>query len=83
MEEKFKHGNGNYEKQSSRNVRNEKSINQMQTMVGSIISRQDQIEERILEMEESIKKLLHTNNHKVKYMITIYKNSRTQLKDQT
>jgi hypothetical protein len=41
-------------------------------------------EERILEMEDKIEKILHAQNHKEKKWnpkITIHKNSGTQLKD--
>jgi predicted nucleic acid-binding Zn-ribbon protein len=52
------------------------SINQIQT---TMVGRQDQIEERISEMEDKIEELLHTKNHKEKiiYMNTTYKNSET------
>jgi hypothetical protein len=39
------------------------SINQMQTTVNSIISRQEQTKERILEMEDKIEEFLQANNH--------------------
>jgi TolA-binding protein len=39
------------------------SINQIQTTVDNIISRQDKTEERISQMEDKIEELLHTNNH--------------------
>jgi hypothetical protein len=57
MEEKFSKGMENILK--SRNVRNETSINQIQTTVDSIISRQDPAEERISE-EDKIEEILHT-----------------------
>jgi TolA-binding protein len=43
------------------------SINQLQTTMDSVISTQDQTEERISEMEDKIEELLHTNNHKEKH----------------
>jgi TolA-binding protein len=58
------------------------STSQIQTTVDSIISRKDQTEERISEIEEKIKELLHTNHHKEK-MSTKYKNSDIQSKRQT
>jgi hypothetical protein len=42
------------------------SIYQIQTIMDSIISRQDQTEERISEMVNKIEKLLQANNHKEK-----------------
>jgi hypothetical protein len=42
------------------------SINQIQTTVDNIISKQDQTVERISEMEEKIKESLHAHNHKEK-----------------
>jgi predicted 2-oxoglutarate/Fe(II)-dependent dioxygenase YbiX len=55
------------------------SINQIQTTMDSIISRQDQTKERILEMKDNIEELLHANNHKEKiiHMNTTYKNCET------
>jgi TolA-binding protein len=42
------------------------SINQIQTTMDSIISRWDQTKERISEMEDKIKELLHANNQEEK-----------------
>jgi hypothetical protein len=53
--------------------------------VDSIISRQDQAEERMSETEDKIKGILYSDNHKLKIwmpMIT-HKKSKTQSKDQT
>jgi TolA-binding protein len=41
-------------------------INHIKNTVDSIISRQDQTEERISEMADKIKELLHVNYHKGK-----------------
>jgi hypothetical protein len=43
----------------SRNVRNGNLINQIKITVDSVISRQYQTEERISEMEDKIKEILH------------------------
>jgi hypothetical protein len=40
------------------------SINQIKTTIDSIISRQDQLEERIPEMEDKSKGILHKDNRK-------------------
>jgi hypothetical protein len=48
----------------SRNVRNENLMNQIKNRVDGIISRQGQAEERISELEDKIKVILHTDNHK-------------------
>jgi TolA-binding protein len=70
----IRQGNGNYGKKNQVNMLEMKtSINQIQTTMGSIISRQDQTEERISEMEDKIGELLHASNHKEKKLI--YKNS--------
>jgi hypothetical protein len=42
------------------------SINQIQITMDSIISRQDETEERIWEMETTIEEVLHVNSHKEK-----------------
>jgi hypothetical protein len=44
----------------------ETSINQIKTAVVSIISKPDQAEERLSQMEDKIKEILHTDNHKRK-----------------
>jgi hypothetical protein len=41
-------------------------INQIKTTVDSTISRQDQTEERLSEVENKIEEILHTDNHKDK-----------------
>jgi hypothetical protein len=53
------------------------SINPIQTTMD--ISKHDQKEERISEMEDKMEELLHANNHKEKRirMSTTYKNSGT------
>jgi hypothetical protein len=51
-------------KQTNRNVRNEKFPNKF--TVDSVISRQDQEEERILGMENKIKRILCLDNNKEK-----------------
>jgi hypothetical protein len=42
------------------------SINQTKTTVDTIISRQDQTEEKISEMEDKVREIMHTDNHKGK-----------------
>jgi allophanate hydrolase subunit 1 len=55
------------------------SLNQIQITMDSVISRQDQVE-RMSEMKDKTKELLHVNKHKEKliHMNTTYKNSQTQ-----
>jgi hypothetical protein len=45
------------------------SINQMQTTINNIITRQEQTEERISEMEDDVEWQLHISNHKEKNVI--------------
>jgi hypothetical protein len=42
------------------------SINLIQTTMDSIVSRQDQTEEIILQMEDKMEEILHANNYKEK-----------------
>jgi hypothetical protein len=58
-------------------------INQIQTIVGSIISKQDVTEKIILQIKDKIEGLLHTNNQKRKKINTTYKSSVKQSKVQT
>jgi hypothetical protein len=44
------------------------SVNQIQIIVSSIISRKDRREERIPDMENKLTEILHTNNYKEKWI---------------
>jgi TolA-binding protein len=46
------------------------SINQIKTTVHSLISREDQTEERISQMKDKIEEVLYINNHEEKIMNT-------------
>jgi hypothetical protein len=50
------------------------TINQIQTVMGNIITREHKTEERMSEVEDKIEKLLYVNNHEEKTIIHINNN---------
>lgn len=57
----------------------ETSINQIKTAVVSIISKPDQAEERLSQMEDKIKEILHTDNDKKSAYLWLQNTRKKQL----